>query len=384
MGWFAGRAGSDEEVEAKQACAGPAEAAAAGGMTEVLDVLAAVLESYGRTSFDLPERSADELFGLCETWARHVRIASPPPGLKGTSERRHWADLQAFFGGARREEASYVKHEFSAFREALIEINVRLQAGLHATQSEDGSLRHAIDGLRGAADAPAVSLDALRREISRTTALVEEALDARAERDAKTMRDLSAQLDRAKTEVADARRDAETDGLTGVFNRGAFDRQLQAAMSFCAVSEDSFVLLLLDIDRFKIINDSLGHLAGDAVLKRVADTLLRTVMRKGDTIARFGGDEFAVLLHDCDARAAASVTKRIQSRLLETVEGPPITASIGMATFRGWADKGLSADDLLAAADQALYAAKSAGRNCVRAAPSALVDAAPRAAVAGR
>jgi diguanylate cyclase (GGDEF)-like protein len=151
---------------------------------------------------------------------------------------------------------------------------------------------------------------------------------------------------------------AESDGLTGLANRRTFDAALAAEL---ARAEGTFAVAIIDLDYFKRVNDTLGHLVGDEVLRRTAATL-RSASRAGDLTARYGGEEFAMVVPDVDRMEAAEVGERIRSAIAGSGGEPPITCSIGIAI---WPEDGSSAESVLSAADQALYRAKQAGRNRV-------------------
>ncbi|MEA2320713.1 MAG: diguanylate cyclase [Solirubrobacteraceae bacterium] len=157
--------------------------------------------------------------------------------------------------------------------------------------------------------------------------------------------------------VAEARRLAATDDLTGLPNRRHFDRRLRAGLGAAHARGGSLALLLIDLDRFKELNDTLGHRAGDLVLAQIGPRL-GTVLRAGDELARLGGDEFAVLLPD--AAGAEAIGRRIGGALEErfTVDGieVQIGASIGIAVFP---EHGDDAETLLQRADIAMYQAKA-------------------------
>lgn len=157
---------------------------------------------------------------------------------------------------------------------------------------------------------------------------------------------------------------AENDALTGLANRYFFDESLRSAIPRAKRLNDQLALLFLDVDNFKMINDSQGHLIGDQMLKEVARRLL-AVVRNGDIVCRLGGDEFAVLAYDFESQEGiAQLAQRIlndlrQPFVVDNIENT-ISVSIGIATFPDSAD---NAVDMLRAADLAMYRAKRDGRN---------------------
>ncbi len=155
----------------------------------------------------------------------------------------------------------------------------------------------------------------------------------------------------------EARRQAATDELTGLPNRREFGQQLRAHLARAGARGEPLALLIIDIDRFKELNDALGHHAGDAVLAQIGPRL-RAVLRPDDVLARLGGDEFAVLLPG--ARSAEEIGHRIALALEDrfAVEGidVQVVASVGIAVFP---EHGRDADTLLQRADVAMYQAKS-------------------------
>lgn len=162
----------------------------------------------------------------------------------------------------------------------------------------------------------------------------------------------------------DLRIQATCDSLTGVWNRRAFLEMLQGELEFAGRSHSTSGLLLLDMDRFKRINDTYGHLAGDAVLRETANRLRRNI-RPYDFVGRFGGEEFLVAIRGCDRTQLREQAERLRL----AVSNAPVmagrceiwtTVSIGAAIARP-GDKATAA--LIAAADAALYQAKKAGRN---------------------
>ena len=164
------------------------------------------------------------------------------------------------------------------------------------------------------------------------------------------------------------------DALTGLPNRALFDDRLALALARCRRDGTRLAVLFVDLDRFKAINDSLGHHAGDRLLKAVADRL-RACVREEDTIARVGGDEFVVLLAGIARQTDAET---VAAKVLRTIGDEPfavgkeslhVTASIGVSLYP---DHGAEPESLVRSADDAMYGVKAAGRNgCGIAAPEA-------------
>jgi diguanylate cyclase (GGDEF)-like protein len=174
---------------------------------------------------------------------------------------------------------------------------------------------------------------------------------------------------RQDSEVAMSRL-ARTDGLTGLMNRRAFDAALLTMWESASLTGKPLSLLLLDVDHFKIFNDTNGHPAGDACLVALANALRKALLRPRDFIARYGGEEFAILLPDTDEASARIVADRLRTRVAECAMDHPdapdavVTISVGCATCRDQSARdGISA--FLVGVDRALYRAKAGGRNRV-------------------
>jgi diguanylate cyclase (GGDEF)-like protein len=172
---------------------------------------------------------------------------------------------------------------------------------------------------------------------------------------------------------------AFTDHLTGLANRRRFERQLQREAARTERYGHPFCLLLIDVDHFKEVNDAHGHEAGDEALRRVGNAL-QAGTRGIDTGARIGGDEFAVILPETNLARGLEVAERLCAaiRALEINAVGNVTASIGLAELPECAR---GCEDVMSAADAALYDAKHAGRDRVSAAPS--LDAANRTPALG-
>jgi diguanylate cyclase (GGDEF)-like protein len=158
---------------------------------------------------------------------------------------------------------------------------------------------------------------------------------------------------------------AMVDGLTGLPNRRSLDDTFARQLTRTLRAQQPASLLMIDVDLFKRLNDQYGHLTGDAVLRRVAQTL-RNQVRPQDLLARYGGEEFSLLLPNTEADAALAIAERLRQATARAGEDeadplPFASVSIGVATARG----PISLSELMSQSDAALYRAKQAGRNRV-------------------
>lgn len=203
----------------------------------------------------------------------------------------------------------------------------------------------------------AVAILELTRDMQDSIALLKTRLD-----------DSRSEIEQLRREVVKARTEARTDGLTGLINRRGFDMELAACLAETATSEPGPSLLIADIDHFKRINDSFGHVFGDKVLRAVAQILQDNVKGK-DTAARYGGEEFAILLPNTPLEGACHLAETIRAivercrikRTSDNGELANVTISLGVSCHR----RGETTPAFVARADTALYAAKSGGRNRV-------------------
>lgn len=170
---------------------------------------------------------------------------------------------------------------------------------------------------------------------------------------------------------------ARLDGLTGIGNRRLFDERLTMEIRRATRRGPTLALLLIDVDRFKAYNDSIGHQMGDTCLREVAQTIAKHVRRPGDLAARYGGEEFAVVLANTDLAGAVQMGETIRAAIERLAiphpaTGGVVTISVGVATL----PKGSGpAEALVKHADEALYRAKAAGRNTVYAEPAHTTEA---------
>jgi diguanylate cyclase (GGDEF)-like protein len=180
---------------------------------------------------------------------------------------------------------------------------------------------------------------------------------------------------RSEAEVSRLTHAATIDSMTGLFNRQSFDVRLRQEIERARRSSGTLALLMIDIDGFKAVNDTHGHPTGDAVLQAVSD-VLRSVVRVFDVCARYGGDEFAIVMPNSERVSITAAAERIRERMMSSHERDdrlaglrPVTVSIGVATLAA----SETAEEIVQRADESLYRAKAEGKNCVRVAPSRAV-----------
>jgi diguanylate cyclase (GGDEF)-like protein/PAS domain S-box-containing protein len=178
---------------------------------------------------------------------------------------------------------------------------------------------------------------------------------------------LTSEISRQKERQSELQHMADTDPMTGLLNRRSFQNRLEAIYAKARTTGQPICLAIVDLDHFKVINDSYGHPAGDAVIKAAAERLMSRIRREGDVVARIGGEEFAIVLDNARLEGAVRVAEALR---LAIAEGPvalpdgrvtALTASIGVAEWL----KSEDIEALFNRADEALYAAKGMGRNRV-------------------
>lgn len=196
-----------------------------------------------------------------------------------------------------------------------------------------------------------------------------EAVREKEARDGAKIEKLSHQVAALNSELQSARSESDRDGLTGIQNRRAFDRHLADLIARNTMKPQAFALLMIDIDDFKRINDTYGHLTGDSVLVAVVNKCRQSV-RGEDVLARYGGEEFTIILSGASLRNAVKKGRQICEAIATTryvLEGMPsqetlaLTVSIGVSVCRS----GDTAASLVDRADKALYQAKKSGKNRV-------------------
>lgn len=323
-----------------------------------IDGFAAVLLQLSRST----ARGAGVAAEL-DAWARHILQLSPAPGGHSTAPTaREWGAARSHAIRHIQEEQRVTGEAVSDLQSAIWGFAENLSRALSADIDGNSRATTTLDRLKAAIDG---SPDELKRTAVEAATALGELLEERSARQDSMASELGQQITSLGLELEHARREAELDGLTEIANRRSFDRELERAIQMRTLLRDPVSLILADIDGFKLINDRHGHTGGDEALRAVSREMSRTFPRKSDLVARFGGDEFAVILRyatESDAlRMAESLGQRLRECRVTGPSGSPIelTASIGVTTLEMGATVGL----VLQQADAALYAAKEGGRD---------------------
>lgn len=262
-----------------------------------------------------------------------------------------------------RNDSWLISEARDSIMEKLSEILALLKKDRASMETYGKILGEASTGLSAR---PPLNREFLERIISVTATATKSSLDNRRQLTS-TISDKSNELQEMKTTLEEYKRLAETDSLTQLYNRRAFDRALTAIYDD-ARGPMFGSLILIDIDRFKQINDRFGHPVGDRIIQLVAN-IIRSATMESAFVARTGGEEFAVILHGFNEDKTAQVAEEIRNAVstapfLNFSNGTnygPITVSVGLCM----AAQAQGPDDLYCRADRALYASKAAGRNRV-------------------
>lgn len=277
----------------------------------------------------------------------------------GFSEETSRALYQEYLSECNLEQAERIRKEI---QDALSGASM----ALHSTGSEASRYGEVL----GRFDATCSTAESIADINTLLSEVVDETRQMKAsmERMRQEFETKSAEMEELRKELEQVRLQASTDALTGLANRATFFDQLQHAVEQTEENRRPFCVVMADIDHFKRVNDTFGHLVGDKVIRFVAETLKQSVKGQ-DTAARYGGEEFALLLPDTSAENAVILCDKIREHIASTnlvrtgtrESLGQITISAGVAQYRF----GEEMMDFMQRADQALYVAKEGGRNRV-------------------
>ncbi len=356
---------ADPGIVSEEAANEPLEAET-NHLAGAVDTLSNVVRTFGDESFPLDSEIDPNLFRReCSEFVRHIENGEAvtsreiPRSLRG---EREWSQIRNFFGERRRAERKFVTERIGDYRELVEE----LIGGLRRIGERDHDTQERVQ----------LSLSAMEKAVeSGELGRIEEAFKSTIEQVSDTFEEQRLAYERQLGELNDrmaalrqdlvaAREEMKRDSLTDAYNRGAFDTAIEQSLNMHFVLQQPVTLVMIDCDKFKEINDEHGHATGDQALRAVGECLARAFIRKSDLVARFGGDEFAVILNETSAEAASRVIERFvksveKIRLEAGDELVGLTCSVGYTELT---DKDTT-ESVIRRADEGLYAVKSRGGN---------------------
>ncbi len=348
-----------------------------------LDTVASLLKAFGEHAFDTDNVTAAETKSECEGWAQRITVGGGKgePNADGEAKpfRRDFGGVRRYFSAQRSHEREFVGRSLGNLREAVHAFARCLTTTVGEDRAADERVGAQLGKLVGAFQSN--DSEAIRHEAEGIVSVVQEVMAKRSESQKRMLGELSQKISELREELQEVREKAALDPLTQLFNRATLDTHLDRVADLAFLLSSSPCILMIDVDHFKKTNDTFGHPAGDEVLRRVADMLVRNFLRREDFVARYGGEEFVVVIPDSSLHNAELRAERVRQSISElditTGKGKvQVTVSIGLACLSS-GDTGAS---WLARADAALYEAKGSGRNCVRVArdkASAVLSIAP-------
>ncbi|MBC7841305.1 MAG: diguanylate cyclase [Gemmatimonadaceae bacterium] len=329
--------------------------------TAVLDALGGVMTALARFPVDLPHRPAAETTREMTAWQRHAVMGLPiDGGEEGASVgigERDWRGLVRAVAALRRDEQSSVDALVSELRTALwscvsavheavrIDDNAEAQTGTHLAL-----VKKAFNG---------ATISTIKDDVLSAVSEIDRALKERREEQQRQYKSLASSLDALGRQLEEAKKESATDQLTGVGNRKHFDLMSARAVQLFSLGRTPVTLLMIDLNKLKVINDSYGHPVGDAAIASVAKALWKVFLRQSDVICRYGGDEFAVILNSCDLVVSQTLAKRLveQVRTLP-LPSPAMEFALGASVGVAQLEAGEDVAQWVARADRAMYQAK--------------------------
>ena len=345
----------------------------------VLDALGGVLTALSRYPIDLPDRPGEESARQIGLWHRHATLGyalqeGSGQGSVGIQDR-DWDGVVRAVTEQRRDEHRYVDASINELREALWACVETVHNAVKVDHSADNATEQQMERAKNALKR--MQTGSIKQEVLGAVLAIESALQTRREQQQEQYVSLATRLDRLGRQLEEARRESTTDPLTGLGNRKLFDMMAPRAVQMFSLGRQPVVLLMIDLDKLKLVNDLYGHQAGDMAIQTLANALGRVFLRQSDVLCRFGGDEFAAILHNTDWKMAQTLARRLQEQVAAMpAPHPAMEFSIGASVGVAQLDMHEDVDEWLARADKALYKAKQNGRDRVCVAETLLLKSA--------
>jgi diguanylate cyclase (GGDEF)-like protein len=333
-----------------------------------LDTVAGILRNLAEFALEQEGVDLQTFRANAEAWAKHITLATAPPGAvdddpKARAGRREWEAVRRFVRDYCQGSCARTATVTTDLRQVIWVFIRNISQAFTQDEEIDSRLGTQMGRLETLVETNATA--ELKREVLDAVGTFKQILKERSDRQRNQMEFLGAQVRALGDDLESARRESETDPLTRIPNRKAFDDYLARSVEIHQAFGHSTSMLIVDVDHFKTVNDTSGHITGDCVLRDVAKSLIKVFLRKNDFVARLGGDEFAVILRETSEADARTLAERVLTRVRAlrvagtSPEGLAVTVSIGVAEIAAGDDD----KAWLERADRALYLAKQAGRD---------------------
>lgn len=335
----------------------------------VLDALGGVLTALARYPLETPDKPAQDVTRELGLWQKHATLGFPLEESSGATSlgipERDWNGVVRAVTEQRQSEHKYVDSSITELREALWACVETVHNAVKVDHVADSTSETQMERAKNALKR--MQTGSIKQEVLGAVLAIESALQTRRDQQQEQYVTLATKLDRLGKQLEEARRESTTDALTGLGNRKLFDMTAPRAIQMFSLSRQPVALLMIDLDKLKLVNDMYGHQAGDQAIINLSKALSKVFLRQSDVLCRLGGDEFAAILHNTDWKMAQTLGRRLQEQLSELPAPHPamefsVGASVGVAQLEFHEE----VEEWVARADKALYKAKSNGRDrCV-------------------